>query len=591
MRPLKPAPERGLRNGTRAMTSVRDPDGPPALRLYVLGAFCLRDAQDRTIVVRSRKAQAMLAMLALSPRGARSRVWLRDKLWSGSDEKRSSTCLRQTLFELRRDLGALADSALRVNSHEIALHAHRVWIDHAAVQSDPAAFHRLGLGIDCELLEGFDIGDPEFEDWLTLERSAWADRAEELAQAPADLPMRLPPDGGGVVEAPEPPVASLAILRTILHGGDALSAPLADRVIEGIATGLSELSAVDVLDLRDHAAEIETLVKSARTEFYCRLRMLRVGDNVTLTLLVHRVSRMALEWSQSIQCRMDELIGFDGLILQGFVAQCTDRLSQTLMQHAGSGTAGKTSLRSGYAALNLIFRLEPEALEHARVVLEGREGEDDAVLDGLRAYLASFSVGENLGTLTESGRAELYRLGSARLQATPFNSVALACFGHVLGYIFQEHAAAAQLLERAVQLNPAQPFAWDHFALHKLYAGDYAAARAASERAVALGAYSPIAYTYETTLAMAATLQGDYDRAVQAGKRALQKQPRFNATQRYLMVAHAARGDREEAEALRDGLIRLDPDIRHADVREARFGRRILRDNTAFVAQIDRLFA
>ena len=29
----------------------------------------------------------------------------------------------------------------------------------------------------------------------------------------------------------------------------------------------------------------------------------------------------------------------------------------------------------------------------------------------------------------------------------------------------------------------------------------------------------------------------------------------------------------------------------HADVREARFGRRILRDNTAFVAQIDRLFA
>jgi len=583
---------RGTRNGTRAMTPAKDPDGPPALRLYIVGAFAVRDEHGRAVTVRTRKAQAMLALLALSPRGARSRVWLRDKLWSGSDERRSSTCLRQTLFELRRDLGALADRALRVTAHEIALDPQRVWIDHRAVLEDPAAFRQLGLGAESELLEGFDIADPEFEDWLVLERSAWADRAEELAEAPFHLPATLS-DAATLTDAAQAPdpVVSIAILRTILHGGDAFCAPLADRVIEGIATGLCELSRLDVLDLRDHAAEVETLAKTARTEFYCRLRLLRVGENVTLTLLVHRVSRMALEWSQSIQCRMDDLVAYDGLMLQGFVAQCTDRLSQTLMQHAQSADAGVSRFRSGYATLNLIFRLEPSALDRARGLLDEEDQHEDALHDGLRAYLDSFKVGENIGTLTQSGRAELYRLGNAQLQDSPYNSVALACFGHVLGYIFQEHEAAGQLMARALQLNPAQAFAWDHYALHKLYAGDAQAARAAAERAVQLGAYSPIAYSYEATLAMAATLAGDYDRAVQAGQSALRKQPQFKATRRYLMIAHAARGERDRAEAMRDSLLEMDPEFRHADVREARYGRNVLRAHGGFAARIDRLFA
>lgn len=587
--PVATSRARGLRNGARAMTAARDSDGCPALRLHVIGAFCLRDVANRSIVVRNRKGQAMLALLALSPRGTHSRVWLRDKLWSGSDERRSSTCLRQTLFELRRDLGALADQALRVTAHEIALDLQKVWIDHRAVLADPAEFQRLGLSAESELLEGADIADPEFEDWLTLERSAWADRAEELARVPVNIPA-LAAGGGEDIAPSPPPVASLAILRSILHGGDALCVPLADRVIEGIATGLTELSRVDVLDLREHAAEIETLVKSAQAEFYCRLRLLRVGENVTLTLLVHRVSRMALEWSQSIQCRMEDLVAYDGLMLQGFVAQCVDRLSQTLLAPARDDGGGEARFRSGYAALNLIFRLEPEALDRARALLGPRDADEDALLEGLRAYLASFSVGENLGTLTEADRADLYRRGNARLRANPFNSVALACFGHVLGYVFQEHEAAGELLERAVRLNPAQPFAWDHYALHKLYAGDYRAACAAAERAVNLGAYSPIAYSYDTTLAMASTLAGDYDRAVQAGRRALQKQPKFNANRRYLMIAHAARGERAEAEALRDSLVAMDPDIRHADVREARYGQRILRENAALVGHLDRLF-
>ena len=570
------------------MNSARPAPSAALLRLHVLGPFKLCDASNHPIHVRNRKAQALLALLALSPRGERSRVWLRDKLWSESDEKRSSTNLRQTLFEIRRDLGALATRALDIGTQTITLRPGRVWVDHDAVRHDPVSFAALGLSDTTELLEGFDIGDPEFEDWLSAERGLWMDAAETLfeqARIARAAQVRSLPEA----RRSTPPQTSLALMRSVLHGSDPLGVHLADRVIEGIANSLRELQPVSILDLRDQNGPVEDLAASAATEFYCRLRLLRIGENVTLTLFLHRVSRLAMEWSQSIQCRLDDLIAYDGQILQGFIAQSVDRLARTLMENVPEITPDAGILRSGYSALNLIFRLEETALDRAMELLQPADAPQFGLQSALRAYVSSFRIGDNIGVLTREAKLALRQDAASNMEANPFNSVALACYGHVLGYVFQEHEAAARLLERAVQLNPAQAFAWDHYALHKIYTGDYAAARKAAERAVSLGAFSPISYSYETTLAMAATLAGDFDRAVMAGRSALQKQPKFNPTLRYLMVAHSARGDRDIAEDLRDRLLLTDPDFRHADVQEVRFGARVMQTAQPVITQVRKL--
>lgn len=574
--------------GQFGMKPVRLALSNALLRLYVLGQFQVCDAANRPIALRNRKAQALLALLALSPRGERSRVWLRDKLWSGSDEKRSSTNLRQTLFEIRRDLGGLATRALDIGTQTISLRPGRVWLDHQAICAGDETLADHGLSAATELLEGFDIGDPEFEDWLMVERGLWADRAEDLAQTPRrpiePRSLTAPADTGrGVAQT------SLALMRSVLHGSDPMGVHLADRVIEGIANSLRELQPINILDLRDQNGSVEDLAASATTEFYCRLRLLRIGENVTLTLFLHRVSRMSLEWSQSIQCRLDDLIAYDGQVLQGFIAQSVDRLARTLLENAHEATAESAMMRSGYSALNLIFRLEDTALDRALDLLKPTDDPRFHLHSALRAYVASFRIGDNIGVLTDEARKCLRQDTADQMDANPFNSVALACFGHVLGYVFQEHEAAGRLLERAIQLNPAQPFAWDHFALHKIYTGDYETARKAAERAVSLGAYSPISYSYETTLTMAATLSGDYDRAVLAGYSALQKQPRFNPNLRYLMVAHSARGERTLAEGLRDRILQTDPDFRYADVQSLRFGDRVMRNATPVITHVRKL--
>lgn len=117
----------------------------PLLHLYVIGPMRLTDAAGRKIVIRGRKTMALLALVALGPQMQRSRAWLRDKLWSGSDDIRSATSLRQSLFELRRDLGPIADQVLDISANLVALHPVLVWVDQLALAGDATLFRKLNL--------------------------------------------------------------------------------------------------------------------------------------------------------------------------------------------------------------------------------------------------------------------------------------------------------------------------------------------------------------------------------------------------------------------------------------------------------------
>ena len=545
----------------------------PILHIHVIGPMRLTDAAGHKIVIRGRKTMALLALVALAPQMQRSRAWLRDKLWSGSDEMRSATSLRQSLFELRRDLGTIANQVLDISGNLVALRPGLVWVDQVELGRDAALFRKLNLSEDSDLLEGFDINDPEFEDWLQSARMNWADQAEHLA---VQQPMRKPlPDAGA--RAPRDPVR-LAMMRNVTHGGDELTSHLSDQLIERLIYNLCEVMPLRVFDLRHAAAPIQDLAQSAEAQFFCRMRVLCVGKTVTLTFFLYRASELTLEWSQSIQCGLEDLHHGEAQVLMGFIAQNVDRVAKTLSAFATRPTEPAPSQMAAYTALNLIFRLDDCALEQALSLLDRTGCGDSAgmpphsLFHALRAYTASFAVGESIGALSPPDRAALRHQITTALSENPFNSVALACYGHVLGYVFQEHALAGKVLERAVAQNPSQAFAWDHLALHKLYCGDYDHALQFAQKATQLGAYSPLSYSYDTTLSMAATLAGDYGRATVAGLSAIQKQPRFKASLRYLMIAQSALGQRDAAEQTRDRLLRADPEFIRPDVRLVRFG-------------------
>jgi TolB-like protein len=123
------------------------------LRLRLNGSVEARDAEGQSVLPRMRKAQALLAILAMAAPDRVSRGALASMLWHGAPKTQALNSLRQAVHELR---GALDSSglellearrgSLRLVNHNLEL---SIWDD-----QDPSQF-----------LEEFRDLSPGFEHW------------------------------------------------------------------------------------------------------------------------------------------------------------------------------------------------------------------------------------------------------------------------------------------------------------------------------------------------------------------------------------------------------------------------------------------
>jgi len=154
-----------------------------ACGFFLLGPFAILDKQGNVITPKAQKTCAMLAMLILSPRATRTRVWLRDKLWSDRGEEQGAASLRQALLDARRSLGPLGPEIILADKKTISLDLSKINIDteHLMLSASESGIEQDALekALTEDLLEGMDIRDPEFEDWLTLERQVWERRVNQ----------------------------------------------------------------------------------------------------------------------------------------------------------------------------------------------------------------------------------------------------------------------------------------------------------------------------------------------------------------------------------------------------------------------------
>src|SRR3712207_5756605 len=76
-----------------------------ALHIEVLGGFSARTECGRSIAFAIRKAQALLAFLALAPGYPHARASLHGLLWGEREEEQARGSLRYALTDIRKGLG------------------------------------------------------------------------------------------------------------------------------------------------------------------------------------------------------------------------------------------------------------------------------------------------------------------------------------------------------------------------------------------------------------------------------------------------------------------------------------------------------
>jgi hypothetical protein len=202
--------------------------------IRLIGQFQVHDIMGQDFTPRGAKARALLALLCQTPGHCRPRRWLETRLWSDRGAEQASGSLRQALTELRKTLGPLA----------VHLHSDRDCVSLSGfvtdLDQDPDGM-REALAYGREFLEGIDILDPAFRDWLAEERQRLAQQlgAEARRTRPASQPFALRlgalPEGTDAAVARElaGAIARLAA-EYLLRGGSGEPAPEGlDLQIEG----------------------------------------------------------------------------------------------------------------------------------------------------------------------------------------------------------------------------------------------------------------------------------------------------------------------------------------------------------------------
>src|SRR5262245_34474405 len=158
------------------------------LDLVLFGQF-RASIGTRRVVLPLRKAQALLAYLALSEGQRQPRERLATLLWGGALDEQARNSLRQTLFTIRTALG-------RSSAQYLGGDAATVWLEPSAVDADVLAFQRLAAEqtdhalaraaalYSGDLLDDVVVEAGTFDEWVVPAR-------ERLRQAATTVMAKL----------------------------------------------------------------------------------------------------------------------------------------------------------------------------------------------------------------------------------------------------------------------------------------------------------------------------------------------------------------------------------------------------------------
>ena len=154
----------------------------PVVSLALLGGYQARLGVGSAVTLPTKKAQALLAYLALHQGQPQSRDKLAALLWGEADDLHARQSLRQAVAAIRQALPDLAEESLVFDGDAIEVARGAVEVDARVFEelaTDPttAALEKATALYRGDLLEGFGVREAGFDEWLAAERL----RLRELA--------------------------------------------------------------------------------------------------------------------------------------------------------------------------------------------------------------------------------------------------------------------------------------------------------------------------------------------------------------------------------------------------------------------------
>lgn len=487
----------------------------------------LSTEDGRDLTPRGARARGVLALLALSPGHSRPRRWLEDKLWSSRGATQASASLRQSLSEIRRALGEAHAGLLEADRDNVTLVPARL-----RVVLDPPGEAAPG---DHDLLEGLDIRDPEFEDWLRLQRT------------------RLRPGGTGILQETLSQGLMLRC-RSDVHSssvsgliGDILSNQIGGSVAEVVRAMRRSPAHQEAGSALASDIEIGCDVFESGGSSTVFIKIVHLGSGHILYSKVHPIDRPAEQLTQD-----------EGLA--GIVFEAADRVMDKLPLVIDKARPEARATALARKALYKMFSFEAPALQEAdRLMEEAYRTDANGVYLAWRSLIRTVQFIELFTDDPEALQDEARSLNAAAIQQAGDNPLVLALVSLGRVMVFGDGAGGLDLAERAISGNPASAFAWQAMAAAQSLSGDPREAYQLSTHARRIAWNSPFRQWWDLYHCIVCVASGHHGEAIAAGEAAARAAPSFRPAHRHLLALYASDGRVDEALGAARALARIEP--------------------------------
>ncbi len=437
-------------------------------------------------------------MLCQTQDRRRARRWLEARLWSDRSSEHAGGSLRQALSEIRKALGC---ESARLETDRDTVRLTGVTTD---LERDPASA-ALALKSGREFLEGIDIADQAFQDWLAGERA----RIEALLQ------VQRPPEA-----------REFAHVDVFGAGGR----PVPDGLPqEGMA-------------LHVDSAQIK--------------------DRIHLLVSLTSVASGQTIWNQRAAVSLAEAELADAGDLPPLVFQATDaavgHFPELSECHHGPRRANALIAR----ALAEMFSYDAGRLRLAdQLLVEAGEIAPSARIHAWRVLVRQIMVVERTEPDQPRIMAEIDQFSRLALELSQANPLVLSLVGLARVMVDANPDAGAVLARDALAMSPYNPYAHLAQAVALSRQGDNTGALAAARRGAAIAARTAHVHWWEAVSGLVALRCGDYPAATAHYEAAHSRAPAFRAAMRHLLFLHLALGQRDKAVRVYRGLLQAEPDF------------------------------
>lgn len=503
--------------------------GAARLSMRLVGTFGLFQSDGTQVAIPHLKNQAILVLLATTTGQERSRRWLEAILWSDRAPNEAKQSLRTALSELRRALGS-KDGIITSNNATIRLVPGTVKTD---------LDDRQLLASDPDILEGMDIRDDAFNDWLTVFRS-------EHNNARASSELLPEPNRATRLKPLLRPMIASGSSRFEMFVAQAMLDFVDQNILENI--GISFTAAEDGMIARQSSL----LVRSTVVEHHGQSRLsLRVEDPATGKRIWHCNSTVpsdqpGLEHHPEI---LKMAFGTSSVVVDA-IRVATERTEP--------GHASAEALLA--RAIVEMFSFDSSKLRIAEVLLQAAGTDLPApVLSMWKALCYQFMYAEGVTGDRPRSRALALSSVEAALAEAPDNAQVLAIASCVRQLLGDDPDVGLTLGEQAVVLNPSNAFGHVGTGFALLRQGKVAEASISFDHAERLASGSVFLHWIKMFSCLCAIVRQDFASAMSKAEAASVHAPNFRSALRHLYALKLYQGDRNGAQRALSQLTQIEP--------------------------------